>query len=44
MLRAATGPWRTACWAVGGQSPPRGSGAAAQSPIAQTESSPSTRR
>ena len=44
MLRAATGPWRTACWAVGGQVPPRGSGAAAQSPIAQTESMPSTRR
>ena len=38
MFRAATGPWRTACWAVGGQSPPRGSGAAAQSPIAQTPS------
>ena len=36
MLRAATGPWRTACWAVGGAVPPRGSGAAAQSPIAQT--------
>ena len=44
MLRAATGPWRTACWAVGGQRPPRGSGAAAQSPIAQTESMPLTRR
>ena len=27
MLRAATGPWRTACWAVGGEMPPRGSGA-----------------
>ena len=40
MLRATTGPWRTACWAVGGQVPPRGSGAAAQSPIAQTESGP----
>src|SRR4051812_50195071 len=44
MLRAATGPWRTACCAVGGQVPPWGSGAAAQSPIAQTESSPCTRR
>ena len=44
MLRAATGPCRTACWAVGGQVPPRGSGAAAQSPRAQTESIPFTRR
>ena len=43
MFRAAWGPSRTACWAVAGIGRPvRGSGIEAQSPSAQTRSSPGT--